>query len=168
MTTKYKLVYLISKTLLPKNDVASTYEELARKDSIDLYQSSHNVKDFSILHLPGSYRRLIQKAQELDWKILKYDNHTQDLGETDWDRINMKKGKDRKGEQGAMTASTPAFQSETKQEEKASSIKHTALQLKFILPSSSYATMALRELMKIPSSVEYHKALSEDVSEKVG
>ncbi|MCO5550020.1 hypothetical protein L7F22_003497 [Adiantum nelumboides] len=142
-----------SKTSLPKNDVANTYEELARKDSLDLHQSAHNVKDFSFVHLSGSYRRLIQKAQGLDWKILKYDNNTQALAETDWDRIKIEKGKNANGEEEAATrAATPAFSTAANEGEKDPCIKQTALQLKFVLPSSCYATMALRELMKISSS----------------
>ncbi|MCO5603733.1 hypothetical protein L7F22_057885 [Adiantum nelumboides] len=152
-----------SKTSLPKNDVANTYEELARKDSLDLHQSAHNVKDFSFVHLSGSYRRLIQKAQGLDWKILSYDNNTQALAETDWDRIKIEKGKNANGEEGAATrAATPAFPIAANEGEKDPCIKQTALQLKFILPSSCYATMALRELMKISSSIS---TLEADVKE---
>lgn len=137
-----------SKTLLPKNDVASVYKELARRDSLDVQQSSHNVKEFSFLHLPGSYRRLIQEVKDFHWKILKYDDATQALAETDWDRISKKGGKltNTKQEAAEISISQPV---------------ETALQLQFTLPSSCYATMALRELMKISSSVGYHKTLTE-------
>eukprot|EP00250_Pteridium_aquilinum_P011521 c20125_g1_i1 orf=439-2703(-) len=200
-----------SKTSLPANDVASVYEELAKRDSLDLRQSSHNVKEFSFLHLSGSYRRLIQVAKDFDWKIIKYDDHTRALAETDWGRINKKVKKvtntsqeaavgaeemstNTKGEEVTNTSQEAAVGAEemstntkgeevtntsqeaavgademstsTKGEEKVASSPtvQTALQLQFTLPSSCYATMALRELMKISSSVEYHKALTEEGS----
>lgn len=151
-----------SKTLLPANSISCIYEELAKEDSLDLRSSAHNVKEFSFLHLPGSYRRLIQEADDFRWKILKYDDHTRALAETDWDRINKKAKKEVNAEQKEALAA-PEMSNSSK-EEKISDIPvvQTAVQLEFTLPSSCYATMAIRELLKISSSVAFHKTLSEE------
>ncbi|KAH7298366.1 hypothetical protein KP509_25G039600 [Ceratopteris richardii] len=147
-----------SKTLLPANAIANTYVELARKDSLDLEQSSHNVKEFSFTYLSGSYRHLVQDPKELDWKILKYGDDNEDLAETDWDKIKKIQNDDKKMEQ---KDSADASSSEVKEGNDRNQC--TALQLKFMLSSSCYATMVLRELMKIPSSV-WHLSLSHSLT----
>ena len=69
-------------------------------------------------------------------KILKYRDPTKALAETDLDRIQKK------------------VPEEVTEESKGSEVsEQTAAQLTFTLPASCYATMALRELMKISTSV---------------
>lgn len=70
-------------------------------------------------------------------KVLKYTDPTKALAETDLDRIQKITVAE-----AAATESTNTELSE-----------QTAAQLSFNLPASSYATMALRELMKISTSV---------------
>ena len=41
--------------------------------------------------------------------------------------------------------------------------KHLGLRLSFTLPSSTYATMLIRELTKMPTDVAYAKALQHPV-----
>ncbi|GBG83207.1 hypothetical protein CBR_g36821 [Chara braunii] len=74
-------------TLLPAHETADIYTEMSKKDGINLTSSSHKVKDFSIMHLAGGYRKLIQKPQEFSWEILKYEDMNDTLAETDLDRI---------------------------------------------------------------------------------
>ena len=71
-------------------------------------------------------------------KILKYSDPTKALAETDLDRIQKK------------------VPEEVTEDSKYSEVnEQTAAQLSFNLPASSYATMALRELMKISTSVRH-------------
>ncbi|KAG0556562.1 hypothetical protein KC19_11G062700 [Ceratodon purpureus] len=132
-------------TLYPANDTADVYRDLAQKDSVDLHTCTHNVKEFALPQLPGAYRLFLQKPVDLEWKILKYSDPTKALAETDLDRIQKK------------------VPEEVTEEPKGSEVsEQTAAQLTFTLPASCYATMALRELMKISTSVAFHKTLNDE------
>lgn len=132
-------------TLYPANDTADIYRGLARKDSVDLHSCTHNVKEFALPQLPGAYRLFLQKPVDLEWKILKYSDPTKALAETDLDRIQKKEPEE---------ATKDTKDSEVNEQ--------TAAQLSFTLPASCYATMALRELMKISTSVAFHKTLNDE------
>jgi hypothetical protein len=71
-------------------------------------------------------------------KILKYSDPTKALAETDLDRIQKKEPEE---------ATKDTKDSEVNEQ--------TAAQLSFTLPASCYATMALRELMKISTTVRH-------------
>lgn len=71
-------------------------------------------------------------------KILKYTDPTKALAETDLDRIQKKVSEEVAKDSVDLEMS-----------------EQTAAQLSFTLPASSYATMALRELMKISTSVSH-------------
>lgn len=161
------------KTSLPENDVALVYEDLAEKDGLNLKNSSHNVKEFSFLHLSGGYRRLIQVASDFNWTILKYEDATKPLAMTDWERITKcEKKKEVVSSEEVEHINTCTetavtdMASNLKEESNVSqdTVCQTAVQLTFTLPSSCYATMAIRELLKISSSVAFHKSLNEEMS----
>lgn len=131
-------------SIFPANGTADVYHDLASKDSVDLQKSTHNVKEFALPLLPGAYRLFLQKPVNLEWKILKYSDPTKTLAETDLDRI-----------QKVSEESTEDSKNKVENEQ-------TAFQLSFTLPASCYATMALRELMKISTSVAFHKSLNDE------
>eukprot|EP00246_Nothoceros_aenigmaticus_P000022 TRINITY_DN10031_c0_g1_i1.p1 TRINITY_DN10031_c0_g1~~TRINITY_DN10031_c0_g1_i1.p1 ORF type:complete len:208 (+),score=42.22 TRINITY_DN10031_c0_g1_i1:26-625(+) len=151
---KYKITDVLlplpgSMILYPGHDTANVYKELAAKDNLDLYTSKHNVKEFSITFLGGGYRRFIERPCDLEWKVVKYVDATIPLVETDLDRILEIKGVSYKGAEN------------TGGGEEDSSYERRALQLSFSLPSSCYATMVIRELLKTSTSVSFHKSLNE-------
>jgi tRNA pseudouridine13 synthase len=76
---------------------------------------------------------------------LKYSDQTLALAETDLDRVNKVK----KTEDGTQSENLRL----EKEKPGSDSLLQTALQIEFSLPSSCYATMAIRELLKISSSV---------------
>ncbi|KAI4350051.1 hypothetical protein L6164_010576 [Bauhinia variegata] len=179
-----------SRVIYPTNDVAEVYHDLAKKDTICLTESVHNVKEFSITSMTGSYRRVFQKPMKFEWELLHYTDSSKSLAETDLDRIakslptkNVKSvdTADKKeeilyfmkqSESVDDDVKLETINNETAGEEVGSpqdepvcgSIpqdSHIALKLSFTLPSSCYATMAIRELLKTSTSVAYHKTLNE-------
>ncbi|CAL9003560.1 unnamed protein product [Prunus brigantina] len=171
-----------SRVIFPENDIAHVFHDLAKKDAISLTESVHNVKEFSITSMTGSYRRVFQKPMDFEWEILKYIDGNKPLVDTDFDKIAKTKPSSL-NEDGRLHDKTKQSEcldndiglqtddngAEVKGEElpQAESLcdtnpqeTQTALKLSFTLPASCYATMAIRELLKTSTSVAFHKTLN--------
>ncbi len=87
----------------------------------------------------GGYRKLIVRPENVRHELRSYfdGDCLDDLIPSDWDKLNEKKKEENKQENDAKTTE------KTKLEED----QRKCLILEFSLPSSSYATMALRELL---------------------
>lgn len=81
--------------------------------------------------LTGAYRKLFEKPDAMTWKFAKYDSDQQMLLNTDYELI--------RGDRLITLSQEGAL---------------TACLLEFNLNSSTYATMALREILKIDTSTE--------------
>lgn len=178
-----------SRVDFPSNDVAKVYHHLADKDGINLTESVHNVKEFSITSVTGSYRRVFQKPINFEWELLTYSDSNKPLAETDLEKISKSKPINDAEQEGANGKKEENFVSTTQLEssddgakvendyneivgeevilppdESAGDLRsqnsQIALKLSFTLPSSCYATMAIRELLKTSTSVAYHKTLN--------
>ncbi|XP_044500009.1 multisubstrate pseudouridine synthase 7 [Mangifera indica] len=182
-----------SRVIYPINDVAEVYHNLAKKDGISLTERVHNVKEFSIISMTGSYRQVFQKPLDFEWELLKYTDSSKPLAETDLDKIAKAKhlniikveelvaGVEKKDPSDCMEhseslenvvklstddneadcggeLSVPQGKSLNGSE---SEELQTALKLGFTLPTSCYATMAIRELLKTSTSVAFHKTLNQ-------
>ncbi|RHY33453.1 hypothetical protein DYB32_001626 [Aphanomyces invadans] len=123
-------------TLLPKNDVANVYERCAKEDGVDFASLKRNQSPE--YNLPGSYRHVVGKPKAVAHCIKRYDDETIPLVESDVDRLMHR----------TVAASIPDG-------------KFRAICLEFILQSSSYATIAIRELLKQSSSIHVQLALNE-------
>ncbi|MED6181278.1 hypothetical protein PIB30_018013 [Stylosanthes scabra] len=176
-----------SRVIYPTNDVAKVYHDLADKDRISLTECVHNVKEFSITNVTGSYRRVFQKPINFEWELLTYTDGTKPLVETDLDKIKSKPvngvrpvdAPDAKNEDNMrqLESSNDDINLNTDDNEiegeevilpqdesvsgSNSQDSQTALKLSFTLPTSCYATMAIRELLKTSTSVAYHKTLNQ-------
>lgn len=167
-----------SRVIYPNNDVADIYHDLAKKDSISLTESVHNVKEFSITSMTGGYRRVFQKPMDYEWEMLRYSDYSVPLAETDLDKIT--KSKPLRLVEGNEFVKGNDFVNGNKENDPLDSVIlstcensvnasisdrdeiHMALKLAFTLPSSSYATMAIRELLKTSTSVAFHKTLNQE------
>ncbi|SCU79820.1 LAFA_0B05798g1_1 [Lachancea sp. 'fantastica'] len=116
------------------------YVDVMKKDELDPFDMRRKARDFS---LAGSYRNVIHKPTNLEYKILHYSSPTQQLVNTDLEILNNQKGKE--NGQRFMKDKLNRFP-----EDKGGD--STAVILTFRLGVSAYATMLLRELMKIESS----------------
>ncbi|KAK4414247.1 Multisubstrate pseudouridine synthase 7 [Sesamum alatum] len=179
-----------SRIIYPLNDVGEVYHELAKKDDISLKDSLHNTKEFSLTNMTGAYRQVFQKPKDFHWELLNYTDVNKPLAETDWDIIakscaaSFGRDSDEKEQiklrsgcrleankfkneviQSPDTGETNSDREEDIQIEEPIGASKTpesqiALKLSFTLPTSSYATMAIRELLKTSTSVAFHKALN--------
>uniref|UniRef100_A0A7N0UDF1 TRUD domain-containing protein n=1 Tax=Kalanchoe fedtschenkoi TaxID=63787 RepID=A0A7N0UDF1_KALFE len=147
-----------SRVKFPENEVAEIYHNLANKDGIKLTESPHNVKDFSITNMTGDYRCVFQKPKDFEFELLEYIDGNAPLAETDLDRIEKLRSGNRVVEDGQADVGE-----DTNGHSSDPIIRDTqkALKLCFTLPSSSYATMAIRELLKTSTSVAFHKTLND-------
>lgn len=165
-----------SRVIYPSNDITGVYHDLAKKDSINLTESVHNVKEFSITCMTGNYRRVFQKPIDFEWELLKYTDANVPLAETDLDKITKAKPveivkdeepvdgnedshkidcvNEQEGEREVGSRKTESVDSSN------SAATQMALKLGFTLPASCYATMAIRELLKTSTSVAFHKTLN--------
>ncbi|XP_054733403.1 pseudouridylate synthase 7 homolog [Anastrepha obliqua] len=112
----------------PNNEVGTWYEEILEEYGLSSDKLRHNVKTYA---MAGTYRKLLIRPRELTWKFRKYASAEETLIASDWDYITGKgDGIEKGGEEG----------------------KLKALLLDFCLPQSVYATMLVRELLKMDTS----------------
>ncbi|KAK9449855.1 pseudouridine synthase [Limtongia smithiae] len=109
----------------------SIYKDIMAQDSLDPYNMRRNVKEFS---LAGSYRHVLSKPGDVDWCIRQYDAPLQQMVRTDLDMLQE-----------------PGLPRVYTQEEIPPGNK-VAVILRLKLGTSQYATMALREVMKLETS----------------
>ncbi|CAM8925068.1 unnamed protein product [Rhodiola kirilowii] len=168
-----------SRVNFPENEVAEVYHNFANKDGINLLESVHNVKDFSITKMTGDYRFVFHKPHDFEFELLEYTDGNAPLAETDLDRIEKLslKNEVRKDVQADVSKDMNAAYNREKPSDSAnlesdngrshiegqlpnrqsseSVVRDTqkALKMSFTLSSSCYATMAIRELLKTSTSV---------------
>ncbi|PVD25207.1 hypothetical protein C0Q70_15705 [Pomacea canaliculata] len=118
----------------PANEVKTWYEMYLSKDGFDINNLQRKNKDYS---LPGAYRTMVVRPADLEWRTFLYDDYTIPLALSDLDRLeNISEPK-----------SCPGG-------------KLCAVRLSFTLPSSCYATMALREVLKTDTSPSHQITLN--------
>ncbi|XP_050672495.1 pseudouridylate synthase 7 homolog [Leptidea sinapis] len=113
------------------------YQEMLTKDGLTL-EMKHKHKGY---HLGGGYRHVAVRPGEVTWRLVRYHQPTADLLLSDRDQLE------------GVTATGDQTDG-----------KYSALLLTLSLPPSCYATMALRELLKMDTSSstqaklnDYHK-----------
>ncbi|KAF2843810.1 tRNA pseudouridine synthase D [Patellaria atrata CBS 101060] len=133
------------------NGVGAFYKEFMgseRGGGLDPHDMRRKWRDIS---LAGSYRKLLARPSEIDWQVRSYEKDEEQLVETDLERL-----------EGFTAGDSEVVKSEDtvegvveKDGEGRADVKLTeadrekiAVILKMQLSSSTYATMALRELMK--------------------
>lgn len=115
-------------SVMPENDIAQVFKDLLAQDKIE---HRHFFGEGTRMKLSGGYRHLIARPRGVSWSMMNYADHTQDLSETDVVRLaRIEAGN-----------TEPAVMGNEGGE-------FTAVKMVFQLPPSTYATMALREVMK--------------------
>ncbi|CEG43712.1 trna pseudouridine synthase d [Plasmopara halstedii] len=120
----------------PENAMKKRYEDIMKADSID-FQALKRATN-SEYHLPGSYRHVLKKPLNVEHEIKRFNDPTLPLLRTDVDHLLCRPAR----------VSIPDG-------------KYRALCLTFQLGPSSYATMAVRELLKQSSNLDVQLQLKQ-------
>uniref|UniRef100_F6PJM3 Pseudouridylate synthase 7 homolog n=1 Tax=Ciona intestinalis TaxID=7719 RepID=F6PJM3_CIOIN len=110
------------KVTYPTNSALQWYKDEFKAAGIEESMFDHKVKEY---YLPGAYRKIINKPNDVEWDIVKYNDYQKPLLASDKDILQG--GERPSGEKDG---------------------KFTALRISFSLSSSCYATVAMREVMK--------------------
>ncbi|KAL6069305.1 SRSF protein kinase 2 [Balamuthia mandrillaris] len=120
--------------LFPQNEIGKAYHEAMALDSISVETfRDQPVRDY---RLPGGYRKLIERPHDLKWEIVHYADPDENLLLTDLDLLTG--------------VSLPASSGEK---------KFKGVRASFMLPSSTYATMCFREMMRQQTHLALQKEL---------
>ena len=127
----------------PENRTRFLYEVELAKDGLDIesFGSGSNQK----YTLTGDYRKIVGRAKDLEWKVLKYDDPRETLTPSEVDKLA--------GEDGEAMKRFRQIESRTEG-------RYSAVAVSFSLSPSCYATMAVREMTKTSSARDVQGALS--------
>uniref|UniRef100_A0A6J0TX35 Pseudouridylate synthase 7 homolog isoform X2 n=1 Tax=Pogona vitticeps TaxID=103695 RepID=A0A6J0TX35_9SAUR len=120
--------------IYPKHKIGEAYKEMLAADNLDISNMKHKIRDYS---LSGAYRKIIIRPQNVSWDLVTYDDPKIPLFTTDLDKLEGK---------------LPAVL--------ATEGKYKALKMEFSLPPSTYATMAIREVLKMDTSIKNQTQLN--------
>lgn len=126
-TPGYDVVY-------PDNEILkNVYVQIMAKDGLDPFGMTRKVREFS---LAGSYRQVVAKIDHMEYFFRKYNTVTDQLVRTDLELLKLKENASDKSENfQQILDGIPDG-------------KNTAVILKLQLGVSTYATMALREVLE--------------------
>uniref|UniRef100_A0A8C7CVH2 Pseudouridylate synthase 7 homolog n=2 Tax=Oncorhynchus kisutch TaxID=8019 RepID=A0A8C7CVH2_ONCKI len=120
--------------IYPTHHVGKGYREKLSADNLDIDNMRHRVRDYS---LAGAYRRILIKPSDVSWEVINYDDPRISLVHTDVEKLEDQP--------------PPVFNKEG---------KYRALRMEFSLPPSTYATMAIREVLKMDTSIKNQTQLN--------
>ncbi|CAM4481031.1 pseudouridylate synthase 7 homolog isoform X2 [Caretta caretta] len=120
--------------IYPKHKIGDAYKEMLAADNLDISNMRHKIRDYS---LSGAYRKIIIRPQNVRWEVVAYDDPRIPLFNTDLDKLEGKP--------------SPILAKEG---------KFKALKMEFSLPPSTYATMAIREVLKMDTSIKNQTQLN--------
>ncbi|XP_051548693.1 pseudouridylate synthase 7 homolog isoform X2 [Myxocyprinus asiaticus] len=120
--------------IYPTHSVGEGYRQMMTADHLDIDNMRHKVRDYS---LAGAYRRVVIRPSDVSWELIQYDDPRVTLVHTDVEKLESR--------------AAPVYLKEG---------KYRALKMEFSLPSSTYATMAIREVLKMDTSIKNQTQLN--------
>ncbi|XP_008936593.1 PREDICTED: pseudouridylate synthase 7 homolog, partial [Merops nubicus] len=120
--------------IYPKHKIGEAYKEMLVADNLDINNMRHKIRDYS---LSGAYRKIIIRPQNVSWEVVAYNDPKIPLFTTDLDKLEGKP--------------LPVLPTDG---------KFRALKMEFSLPPSTYATMAIREVLKMDTSIKNQTQLN--------
>lgn len=122
----------------PTNECGEWYRERLARDGLSSEKLKQKQKAYS---LTGAYRKLIVRPEHLTWQLIRHATDTDNLIRSDLEEM--------KGEPAVESVEDGALQS---------------LLVQFQLPSSTYATMVLREILKEDTSPANQSKLAQEAA----
>ena len=134
------------KSKFPTNESGAAIQKIMEDIgiTINMFKTAQD-KD---LHIGGDYRKIVIRPNDFDYKVLEYYDPVQPLLQTDLMELNNEE----------IVISPPKKKDDEDNCGTEETLKY-AMVVGFTLPSSAYATVALRELLKRPTSADYQKDL---------
>lgn len=120
--------------IYPTSKIGEAYKNMLTEDGLDICNMRHKIKDYS---LAGAYRKVVIRPSDVSWEMVSYDDPKIPLVHTDADKLEGRP--------------EPVFVKEG---------KYRALKMEFSLPPSTYATMAIREVLKMDTSIKNQTQLN--------
>ncbi|KAG0254418.1 multisubstrate pseudouridine synthase 7 [Actinomortierella ambigua] len=140
--------------IYPTHAIGERYKTLMAQDGLDPLKMKRPHKDYS---LTGSYRYILAKPENVEWEVVRYNDADLPLTWTDLDRLEGKTG----NPPGVVVDANNGQPEEGGAEQNAAGRgMYLALILHLTLKSSQYATMAIREVCKQETSVQFQSALN--------
>lgn len=134
---------------LPTGWMSELYASILAADGLTHAQlTSSKIPEYQ---LNGSYRRMLVKPRHFDYRITTYTDPDIPLTYTD-EELCL---------DPSLSNSFAKDEQKAAEEQDTSTSKFTALTLKFQLPSSSYATMLMREALKSDTSSFKHRQMTQ-------
>ncbi|XP_039625813.1 pseudouridylate synthase 7 homolog isoform X3 [Polypterus senegalus] len=121
--------------MYPTHKVGAAYGEMLQVDGLDIDNMKHKIRDYS---LSGAYRKVLIRPKDVHWEVIAYDDPKIPLVQTDVEKLEGKP--------------PPTFSN--------ADGKFRALRMDFSLPPSTYATMAIREVLKMDTSIKKQTQLN--------
>jgi len=142
----------------PQNETRDWMEAAFTKDGLTIESFNSSVRDYA---LPGGYRHILIKPKDLEWSLLEYSEENEPLNSIDDDEVIessfLRKKKPTPELQTETTIENGTVKEETP--DSGSTQSRLAAVLKFALPSSCYATMAIREVLRMDVSSGFQATL---------
>jgi len=133
--------------IYPSNKIGKYYQEVLSSDGIDIHNMKNKIKDLS---LSGTYRNIVEKPKDMSWQIQAYNDYKISLVQTDLEKIRIPEETNNR-----LLSNTEGG-------------KYKGLCLQMRLPTSCYATTALREVLISDSSYHSQVNLNEIFKTKDG
>jgi len=126
---------------LPQNETAQLMLDVLKEDNLSLDSFKCRSKDYA---LPGDYRSILAKGGDVEWSMLQYTCNEDDLLHSQFE-LSQSEANTTDQSQLRIIPNTGDL---------------TAFVVKLSLPSSTYATMALREIMRVKTDVRSMRGIS--------
>ncbi|KAK4887582.1 hypothetical protein RN001_003853 [Aquatica leii] len=125
----------------PENIVKTWYKDVLEEHDLSLELPKQKVRTYNI---SGAYRKILAHVNNLSWKTLRYNHPNDVLIRSDYEEL-IGNAEPKDNPQG----------------------QYTGLVLDFCLDSSCYATMVLREILKIDTSTSQQSKLNDYHADQV-
>ncbi|GAA5865441.1 hypothetical protein JCM8547_001245 [Rhodosporidiobolus lusitaniae] len=132
----------------PAGELGEVYKRVIKEDGIDAENMWRKQKEYS---LGGTYRKILYLPKDVSYRLLISTSANEDLAQSDEDGI----------------LNRPAPTAREYAGEELAEGESLALQVELTLGSSTYATMALREVLKSRTSSANQKSLTEQMEARL-